>query len=118
MGGTSRSTSFGCNIEAVQATAQQLDSVLDELRDFPRRDDEYSGQLASRKISGALDEFHKESSDQREKIKGSVEALARMLHGLADGVRQVDTALAGSLPDPEKAAAEAKAAAAAKEAAA
>lgn len=99
MGGTPQSGVFGCNLEAVVATARQLRDVLDELRQFGQRDDSYAGALASPPIGGALDEFHDESSDQREKIKSSVEALAQMLQGLADGVRDVDRALADSLPE-------------------
>ncbi len=100
MGGPPQSGSFGCNLEAVDATARQLREVLDELRHFDDRDDSYAGALASPPIRSALDEFHRDSSDQRDKVKGSVEALAQMLQSLADGVRQVDKALSDSLSQP------------------
>jgi ABC-type transporter Mla subunit MlaD len=95
----SKSSSFGCNLDAVDATAKQLGQVRDELKNFGRRDDAYVADLASQRIVNALNTFHKDSSDQRDKITGTVEALANMLQGLADGVREVDRALAGSLPD-------------------
>jgi hypothetical protein len=100
MGGSPQASSFGCNVAAVEATARQLHQVLDELRNFNRRDDAFAGALSSDAIQAALNDFHHDSSDQREKITGSVEALGKMLQGLADGVREVDRALAGSLPDP------------------
>ncbi len=99
MGGSPQSGTFACNLDAVEATARQLRDVLDELQHFDDRDDAYAGALASQRIRSALDEFQEESSDQRKKITDSVDALAQMLQGLADGVRQVDTALAESLPD-------------------
>jgi hypothetical protein len=92
---------FGCNVEAVETTAQQLSGVLDELKNFKSRDDEYAAALASNPIHSALDHFSDDSSDQRDKITGSVEALRDMLQGLAQGVHDVDQALAGSLPDAE-----------------
>jgi hypothetical protein len=100
MGNPPRAGSFGCNLAAVDATARQLRQVLDELRNFNRRDDEFAGALSSGRIQAALNKFYADSSDQRKKITGSVEALGNMLQGLADGVREVDKALAGSLPDP------------------
>jgi uncharacterized protein YukE len=105
MGEAPQSGSFGCNLEAVETTARQLRDVLAELRQFKNRDDSYAGALASRPIGSALDDFHNDSSDQREKIESSVEALAQMLQGLADGVREVDKALADSLPEPTTSAA-------------
>jgi hypothetical protein len=99
MGGTPQSGTFACNVEAVDATAQRLRDVLDELQHFGDRDDAYDGALASQPIRSALDHFYDDSSDQRDKVKGSVEALAQMLQGLVDGVRQVDKALYDSLPD-------------------
>lgn len=90
---------FSCNLDAVDATVERLGRVLTELGEFTKRTGEYEGTLASSKISNALHDFDKNSSEQRDKLKGSVEALHAMLKGLADGVRQVDTALAGSLPD-------------------
>jgi hypothetical protein len=99
MGGTPQSGTFACNVEAVDATAQRLRDVLDELQHFGDRDDAYQGALASQPIRSALDHFYRNSSDQRKKIKDSVDSLAQMLQGLADGVRQVDKALHDSLPD-------------------
>jgi hypothetical protein len=94
---------FACDIDAVEATAGKLDRVLDDLRSSGARDDGYANALASpRRIEPALQKFRDNSSDEREKIAGSVEALARMLHGLVNGVREVDAALAGSLPDVEQ----------------
>jgi hypothetical protein len=92
---------FACNLEAVDATAHQLGGVLDELKNFKSRDDAYAAALASEPIRSALDHFSDDSSDQRDKITGSVEALRDMLQGLAQGVRDVDAALAGSLPEAE-----------------
>jgi hypothetical protein len=100
MSGSPQAGSFGCNVAAVEATARQLHQVLDELRNFNRRDDAFAGALSSRAIQAALNDFYDDSSDQRKKIMGSVEGLEKMLQGLADGVREVDKALAGSLPDP------------------
>jgi hypothetical protein len=99
MGGTPQSGTFACNVEAVDATAQRLRDVLDELQHFGDRDDAYQGALASQPIRSALNRFYRNSSDQRKKIKDSVDSLAQMLQGLADGVRQVDKALYDSLPD-------------------
>lgn len=93
---------FSCNLDAVDATITRLQRVLRELDDFTKRNDGLGNPLASDKISDALRGFSDGSSDQREKVKGSVEALTAMLKGLADGVRQVDSALAGSLPDVVK----------------
>jgi hypothetical protein len=99
LGGSPRSGTFACDVEAVDATARRLRDVLDELQHFGDRDDTYAAALASQPIQSALDDFYHDSSDQRDKIKGSVDALAQMLQGLADGVRQVDKALHDSLPD-------------------
>jgi hypothetical protein len=90
---------FACNVDAVEATARQLGRVFDELSNFDRRDDAHAGDLASGPIRNALHEFYDDSSDQREKITDSVKGLRDMLQGLAQGVRDVDKALADSLPD-------------------
>lgn len=90
---------FRCNLEEVERTAGQLSSVRDELDHFDDRGDAYAGALASGLIQSALDDFYKNSSDQRKKITDSVSALQKMLQGLADGVRDVDEALYKSLPD-------------------
>lgn len=98
-----QSTAFGCNLEAVEATAASLRLVLDELKNFSNRDDFYAASLASNDIRQALEDFSSDSSDHRDKITGSVDALAAMLEGVASGVREVDRALAGSIPDvPEQ----------------
>lgn len=86
---------------AVDVTVQQLSGVLDELKNFKSREDEYAAALASDPIRSALDHFSDDASDQRDKITGSVEVLRDMLQGLAQGVRDVDAALAGFLPDAE-----------------
>ena len=90
---------FACNVEAVEATAKQLDRVFDELSNFDRRDDAHAADLASSPIRNALQDFYDDSSDQRDKIKESVKGLRDMLQALAQGVREVDGALAASLPD-------------------
>ncbi len=90
---------FSCNLDAVDATVERLSRVLTELGDFTQRTDQFEASLASSAISRALHDFDDNSSEQREKLKASVQALRDLLKGLADGVRQVDTALAASLPD-------------------
>lgn len=99
---------FACNVEAVEATARQLGRVFDELENFDRRDDSHAADLSSNPIRGALQSFHDDSSDQRDKIKDAVKGLRDMLQGLAQGVREVDRALADSLPDGSPAPAEAR----------
>jgi hypothetical protein len=47
----------------------------------------------------ALDSFYTDSSDQRGMVHDSIDALAKILKGLADGVRQVDHSLHDSLPE-------------------
>jgi hypothetical protein len=98
MAGTEASE-FGCNLDGVQATAAQLSGVHNSLEHFDKNADAHAGDIGSSVIQQALQEFYDESSDQREKITGSVGALASMLQGVYDGVVQVDNALAGSLPD-------------------
>jgi uncharacterized protein YukE len=100
-GGTTTSGIFACNLDAVDATAKQLDQVYDELQNFSRRDDSQAGDLASAKIQNALQDFYDDSSDQREKITDAVKGLRDILKGLAQGVRDVDSSLAGALADPQ-----------------
>jgi hypothetical protein len=92
---------FACNVEAVEATVQQLGGVLDELENFRSEDDAHAGDLSSNPIRSALDRFYQDSSDQRDKITDSVQALHDMLQALAQGVRDVDQALTASLPDAQ-----------------
>ena len=91
-------THFGCNVTAVEKTARDLSSVLDELRGSSAQDDAFTDALASRKITDALEKFRTDSSKHREEVAGSVDALKQMLQGLVDGCRQVDTLLADALP--------------------
>jgi hypothetical protein len=97
--GPPKSGVFACNVEAVEATAKQLGRVFDELSNFDRRDDAHAADLSSSPIRNALHDFYDDSSDQREKITESVKGLRDMLQALAQGVRDVDNALADSLPD-------------------
>jgi hypothetical protein len=90
---------FGCDLDAVEATARQLGQVLDELEHFDSRDDSHAGDLASGRIQSALHSFYEDSSDQRKKVTDSVKGLRDILDGLADGVRQLDQGLADALPD-------------------
>ena len=99
LGGAPKSGVFGCNVEAVEATAKQLARVFEELDNFDRRDDSHASDLSSNPIRNALHTFYDDSSDQRDKIKESVKGLRDILQGLAQGVRDVDNALADSLPD-------------------
>lgn len=92
-------TEFGCNLEAVERTASQLAKVVEELRGFHDRGGEYHWALVSDKIENAVRDFSNDSSDFRDKVSGTIEALQKMLQGLAEGVRNIDDGLAKSLPE-------------------
>lgn len=95
-------TDFGCNLEAVEQTATELKTVVDELNGFKSRSDEFHEALQSRTIEGAVRHFADDSSDFREKVSGTIDALQRMLQGVVDGVRSIDKGLTESLPDAGK----------------
>jgi archaellum component FlaC len=98
-GGAPAAGVFGCNLDAVDLTAKQLAQVHDELEHFDNRGDQHVADLASNKIQNALHHFYTDSSDQRKKVKDSVKGLRDILQGLAQGVRDIDSTLADSLPD-------------------
>ncbi|WP_299036680.1 hypothetical protein [uncultured Pseudokineococcus sp.] len=89
---------FACNLEAVDRTVHRLGRVLEELHEPVRPDTASESALASDRITTALRDFVNDSSQHRENIVGSTDALASMLKGLSDGVRTVDGALNASLP--------------------
>ncbi len=93
---------FGCDLDAVDATVDQLTQVADELANFASRDDSYAAALASDRIQNALNDFHNDSSDRRGKLEESVTAITEMLRALATGVREIDTAFAEALPEAQQ----------------
>jgi len=72
------------------------------MRTFGSRREEFAGSLRSYKIQEAIRGFEEDSSDHRDKVVVTVDALKQVLDGLVAGCRAVDEALASGLVEFDK----------------
>ncbi len=93
---------FGCDVEAVDRTARQLETVATEMRRFGSRGDEYAAALRSHTIQRAIHDFEEDSSDHRDKVIKAVDLLTQLLNGLVQGCRTVDRELNSGLLEMDK----------------
>ncbi|KLL12403.1 hypothetical protein [Protofrankia sp. BMG5.30] len=88
---------FGCDPDVARQVSSDLADIRSTLASLGAAFDGLHGVTGSREVETALDHFVSHSSDSRELMDELLERASGLLRGLAEGVSEVDSALAGAL---------------------
>lgn len=93
--GESMADGFGVERAVAQELARSLSSIRAAMNGLGK--EMVTGATGSPRVEAALDRFHQESSDHREKLDTLLEHGIQMMQGLADGSHAVDQGLFDTL---------------------